>query len=295
MRRETGLSEGAVSVSYAAIALARKIFGDLTGLNVLILGAGEMAKLTGTHLKAQQVRQHHHRQPDAAHAAQTARAAARRPARCPGPTLDRGARARRHRRHRHRRRRAGADARAVSTTVMRPRRSRPLFIIDIAVPRDVEPAVGDLEQVFLYNIDDLQAIVQGEPGAASERAGAGRSDRRRGGREVRAWLQSRDVIPTVVALRAAVRGDPAGGAASGSSRSWRRLPPEARARVDEITQLIVEKLLLTPTEQLKAVRRRDAWSRPTADALNRLFGLGADEPAAEAPRTARDVADPPAT
>ena len=57
MRRETGISEGAVSVSYAAIALARKIFGDLTGLNVVILGAGEMAKLTGVHLKAQQVRQ----------------------------------------------------------------------------------------------------------------------------------------------------------------------------------------------------------------------------------------------
>ena len=57
VRRETGLSEGAVSVSYAAIALARKIFGDLTGLNVLILGAGGMAKLTGIHLKAQQVRQ----------------------------------------------------------------------------------------------------------------------------------------------------------------------------------------------------------------------------------------------
>src|SRR6185295_14334355 len=53
VRRETGISEGAVSVSYAAIALARKIFGDLTGLNVVILGAGEMAKLTGIHLKAQ--------------------------------------------------------------------------------------------------------------------------------------------------------------------------------------------------------------------------------------------------
>ena len=57
MRSETGLGEGAVSVSYAAIALAKKIFGDLKGLDVLILGAGEMAKLTGVHLQAQHVRQ----------------------------------------------------------------------------------------------------------------------------------------------------------------------------------------------------------------------------------------------
>src|SRR5918996_883608 len=57
VRAETGLGEGAVSVSYAAIALARKIFGDLTGLNVLILGAGEMAKLTAVHLQAQRVKQ----------------------------------------------------------------------------------------------------------------------------------------------------------------------------------------------------------------------------------------------
>src|SRR3954454_25115201 len=57
VRTETGLGEGAVSISYAAIALAKKIFGRLNGLNVLILGAGEMAKLTATHLQAQDVKQ----------------------------------------------------------------------------------------------------------------------------------------------------------------------------------------------------------------------------------------------
>ena len=56
VRSETGLGEGAVSVSHAAIELARKIFGELSGLNVLILGAGEMAELTGVHLRAQQVK-----------------------------------------------------------------------------------------------------------------------------------------------------------------------------------------------------------------------------------------------
>ena len=84
---------------------------------------------------------------------------------------------------------------------MRPRRNRPLFIIDIAVPRDVEAAAGKLDQVFLYNIDDLQAIVQ-------------ENLARRGGELARAeaivdeevgtfaaWMQSREIVPTVVALR----------------------------------------------------------------------------------------------
>ena len=153
VRRETGISEGAVSVSYAAIALARKIFGDLTGLNVVILGAGEMAKLTGMHLKAQQVRQ--------MTVASRTLAAAERLARqldgraVPWSELTDAL--------------EGADivitatgavepvlTRAGVVEVMRPRRQRPLFIIDIALPRDVEPSVGDLEQVFL-TIDDLQA------------------------------------------------------------------------------------------------------------------------------------------
>src|SRR5262249_61136112 len=133
---------------------------------------------------------------------------------------------------------------------------RPVFIIDIAVPRDVEAAAGELEQVLRYNIDDLQASVR-------------ENLARRAGEVTRAeaivdeelekfgtWLRARGVIPTVVALRQ-------------SFESIRRaeldrldfklsaLPPEvrdeARSRVDEITHLIVEKLLLTPTAQLKAL------------------------------------------
>ena len=84
---------------------------------------------------------------------------------------------------------------------MRPRRSRPLFIIDIAVPRDVDPAAGGLDQVFLYNIDDLQTIVKenlARRTAEVERAEAiVREEVDRFG----TWMQSREVVPTVVALR----------------------------------------------------------------------------------------------
>ena len=137
--------------------------------------------------------------------------------------------------------------------VMRPRRSRPLFIIDIAVPRDVEPAVGDLDQVFLYNIDDLQTIVKEN---LARRAKSSRAPRPSSTEEV-------DAVHVVDAVArsdadggraaAALRDDPAGGAARASSRKLARPPPEARARVDEVTRLIVEKLLLTPTEQLKGL------------------------------------------
>src|SRR5581483_2503502 len=83
----------------------------------------------------------------------------------------------------------------------RPRRNRPLFIIDIAVPRDVEPAAGEIEQVFLYNVDDLQATVRenlarrANEVAHAEAIVAEELDRFAG------WFRSRGAVPTIVALR----------------------------------------------------------------------------------------------
>jgi glutamyl-tRNA reductase len=277
VRNETGLGEGAVSVSYAAIALAKKIFGHLNGRSVLIVGAGEMAKLTGVHLQAQQVKQ-------IAIANRTFAAAQNLAARLGGQAvawdeLDDAL--------------AAADIVVTATgasepvlgrtrveEVMRPRRSRPLFIIDIAVPRDVEAAVGNLDQVFLYNIDDLRTIVKenlARRGGELEHAEAIVEE------EVSrftSWMQSREIVPTVVALRQrfeAIRQSEL----TRLEPKLAGLPPEARARIDEITRLIVEKLLLTPTEQLKAVSD-EAMIVAYADALNRLFSLAQDHSAREA-------------
>jgi glutamyl-tRNA reductase len=284
VRSETGLGEGAVSVSYAAISLARKIFGDLSGLGVLVLGAGEMAKLTAIHLQAQQVRQ--------VTIASRTQAAAERlagelgAAAIPWEDLDKAL--------------ASADVIVTATgahepvltrarveEVMRPRRSRPLFIIDIAMPRDVEAGVGNLDQVFLYNIDDLQTIVKENLARRSAELEEAESIVAAEVARFTGWMQSRDIIPTVVALRQRFENI--------RQSELRRLepklsalPPEARARVDEITRLIVEKLLLTPTEQLKAVT--DETTVATyADALNQLFALAAEEQAraAEPVRTAK--------
>jgi glutamyl-tRNA reductase len=270
VRAETGVGEGAVSVSYAAIALAKKIFGQLKGRSVLILGAGEMAKLTGVHLQAQQVQEI----AISSRTFSTAQALASRLGgrAVPWTALDEAL--------------SAADivitatgagepvlTRARVEDVMRPRRNRPIFIIDIALPRDVEPAAGNLDQVFLYNIDDLQAIVN-------------ENLARRGSELVRAeaiveeevarfasWMQSREIVPTVVALRQRFETIRQGELARLDTK-MNGLPPEARARVDEITRLIVEKLLLTPTEQLKALSD-ETTAVAYADALNKLFGLSA--------------------
>jgi glutamyl-tRNA reductase len=282
VRNETELGSGAVSISFAAVSLARKIFGDLRGHAVLVIGAGDMGKLTARHLKSQGVHQVTITSRSMAHAARTAEAIGGASA-APWEEMDTalntsdivitatGAA-------------APILTKARVEAVMRLRRNRPLFIIDIAMPRDVEAAAGEIEQVFLYNIDDLQATVRENLARrASEVARAETIV----GEEVEkfaGWLRSRGAIPTVVALRQrfeTIRRSELERLLKSSN-----LPSEARARVDEITRLIIEKLLLTPTEQLKAAGDTDAVGAYN-DALTKLFGLSAQQgssPDSEQPR-----------
>src|SRR5678815_4239446 len=156
VRRETALGEGAVSVSFEAVAIARKIFARLEGRRVLVVGAGDISTLTAQHLRAGGVGEILIASRTAAHSQALAE-------QVNGfavpwsemiPAL------------------GTADIVITATGASRPiitrahveavtrRRSDPLYIIDLAVPRDVEASVGDIEQVFLYNIDDLQKFVQ---------------------------------------------------------------------------------------------------------------------------------------
>lgn len=268
VRTETALGEGAVSISFAAVALARKIFGRLTGRRVLVVGAGEISTLTAQHLRAQGVGEMTIASRTVVHAEALASAVGghaiaweQMPAAL-----------------------AHADIVLTATGSQRPiitrahvdaatgrRRRDPLFIIDVAVPRDVESSVGDLEQVFLYNVDDLQSIVQenlSRRGAEVERAERIVDDELA---RFLAWQRSRGAVPTIVALRErfdAIRraelqrleGKLAG------------LSPDGRAAVDQVTRLIVEKLLLEPTEQLKALPDEETQVAYT-EAVNRLFRL----------------------
>jgi glutamyl-tRNA reductase len=272
VRSETGLSEGAVSVSYAALGLARKICGDLSRLTALIVGAGDMAELTARHLAAQKPAALLVSSRTTRHATTLASEVSGKVV--PWTELDRAL--------------AAADIVVTATGATEPilsrqrvadatraRAGRPLFIIDIAVPRDVEASAGALEQVFLYNIDDLQSIVSenlSRRGTEMARAEAIVNE------EVDAflaWSRSRSAMPTVVALRQRFENIRQAELVRLQPR-LAALPPDARARVDEITRLIVEKLLITPTEQLKSLADRDVLSA-YADALSHLFALGPDD------------------
>src|SRR3990170_3712144 len=240
VRSETSLGEGAVSVSFAAVALARKIFGMLDARTVLVVGAGEMGKLTALHMKSQGVRRMIITSRTTAHAEALSQAIdaavipwEHLPVALSEADIVITA--------------TGANVPIISRqlvdTAMRPRRHRPLFVIDIAVPRDVDPAAGDLEQVFLYNIDDLQAVVAE---SLSKRTAEIEQAERIVAQEVdrfRTWMQSRGAIPTVVALRQHVESVRRAELQRLESQLLSGLPPEARAAVEQITRLMMEKLL----------------------------------------------------
>jgi glutamyl-tRNA reductase len=273
VRAETGLGEGAVSVSYAAISLARKIFGNLQERRVLVVGAGDMAELTALHLQSQQVAQIVVTNRTLARAAALARKV--------GGTAvawaavddellqaDIVVTA------------TGAQTPVISAPsidrVMRARRNRPLFVVDIGLPRNVDPAAGKLEQVFLYNIDDLRAMISENLVRRQEQTAQAEVMIGREVDDFVVWQRSRGAIPTLVALRRrfeAVR-----------EAELERLAPrlnglsaDARARVEDVTRLLVQKLLLEPTERLKTTPD-EATAAHYADALTQLFSLGEPHP-----------------
>ena len=268
VRSETALGEGAVSISFAAVQLARKIFGRLQGRRVLVVGAGEISTLTAQHLRANGAAEVAITNRTAAHAQALATEVGGHWVPWEGLANALGS----------------ADiivtatgsqrpiiTRAHVETALRGHRRDPLFIFDVAVPRDVEASVGEIEQVFLYNVDDLQSIVHenlSKRASEIERAEAIVQEELT---RFAAWQRSRGAIQTVVALRdrfEAVRR-------SELQRLESRmggLPPETRAAFDQLTRLIVEKLLLDPTEQLKALPDEETQAAYT-EAVNRLFRL----------------------
>jgi glutamyl-tRNA reductase len=278
VRSETALGRGAVSLAYAAVSPARKIFGKLHGRKVLIIGAGEISTLVAQHLRGEGVAEVVITSRTAAHADALAQTVSGRsiPWREMPHALGR------------------ADIIITATGAQRPiitraqveavtgrKRSGPLFIVDLAVPRDVEASVGDIEQVFLYNVDDLQSIVQEN---LSRRVAEIEHAERIVEEEVAhftAWQRSRAAVPTIRALRDRFEATRRSelhrlkGKLSG-------LPPEAFDKVDEITRLLVEKLLLGPTEQLKALPDEETQAAYT-EAINRLFRLIEEPEPAERP------------
>jgi glutamyl-tRNA reductase len=284
VRTETALGEGAVSIGFAAVTLARKIFGRLAGRRVLVIGAGEISTLTAEHLRAQGVGEIVITSRTSAHAETLAASVGGRAARWEDVTALLGT----------------ADIVITATGSQRPiltraqvetttgrHRPDPLFIIDLAVPRDVEASVGDIEQVFLYNVDDLLSIVQENLSRRSREIAHAETIVAEELLKFATWQRSRGAVPTVVALRQrfdAIRRSELQRLES----KLTGLSPDARARVDEVTRLIVEKLLLEPTEQLKALPDEETQVAYT-EAVNRLFRLRTGESASSSTDAAADT------
>jgi glutamyl-tRNA reductase len=270
VRSETGLGHGAASVSSAAVDLAKKIFGSLKGRRALVLGAGEMSETTLECLQSEGVR-------TAIVANRTFERARELAERWGGEAvrLDDFATAL-----------PQVDIVICSTSAPHPVLTRdrlrqalpggpprPLCIIDIAIPRDVEPAVADEPNVFLYNIDDLTQIVDDNLGRRRAQLPAAEGILAAEVEEFWAWYASLAVVPTIRALRE--HGERVRQAeAERALRQLAHLRPEDREAVDALTRALTNKLLHAPTVRL---RHAAGNGRGTAalDTVRYLFELDA--------------------
>jgi len=268
VRTETKIASSAVSVAFAAVELAKKILGDLSGKTVMLIGAGEMCELAAKHFLnsgAKRVMVSNRTFARAERLAEEFGGEA-----VPFEELFE---------HLHR-----ADIVLSSTgaphviiapkdveAVVKRRRFKPMFFIDIAVPRDIDPKVNDVESAYLFTVDDLQEIVQANLAQRNLEAEKAEEiiDQEIG--QFFKWLSTLEATPTIVALRGKFEEIRRAELAR-SIASWKDLTPEAEKRLDALTGAIINKLLHTPTTVLKQAGqggRTDLY----VDALRQLFEL----------------------
>jgi glutamyl-tRNA reductase len=268
VRTETGVGIAAVSVAYVAVELARKILGDLKDKTVLLIGAGEMAELAARHLRT------HAEKPIIVvnrtyeNACTLAGHLRGRPV--PMEQLDDGL--------------VDADVVITSTGsceslikasnlrgVMRRRRHRPIFLIDIAIPRDVEPEANEIDGVYLYNIDDLQAVVQENVGERQQEAIRGEAIVDEEARKFVEWTRTLESAPTIIALKKKLEGirEVELARLNGKLSS---LSPAQKETVEIITRSIINKIAHDPIAFLKKAGSRSKRN-VYLDVAQRLFGL----------------------
>ena len=280
--RKPALGEGAVSVGFAAVALARKIFGRLDGRRVLVVGAGEISTLTAQHLRVAGRRRHRDHQPDR-RARRRARGRGGRPRHPLGRAARRAGRGR-HRHHRHRL--AAADPHPCATSRPSPGGAAASRCSSSTSPCRATSSRRSARSSRCSSTTSTtcRPIVQENLSRRSSEIGRAESIVAEEVERFSAWRRSRGAVPTVVALRQRFEQIRRAELQRLESKLG-GLPPEARASVDEVTRLIVEKLLLAPTAQLKALPDEETQIAYT-EAVNRLFELR-DDDAADARRTRR--------
>jgi glutamyl-tRNA reductase len=267
-RSETAIAESPASVPSAAAALAQQVFGELGGRTVLLIGAGTAGELAARSLAAREATIGCVLSRSLERAEEVARSFGARAA-----TLDRvedelpqadvvvsstGAP-------------AVVLERAQVERTARGRRGRPLLLVDIALPRDLDPGINEVAGCYLYDMDDLEAVVA--ESLAGRRREAARAEALAAEEAERfgEWHASRDVVPAIASLRAQAEEIRARELARAEGRLSRLSEPERRA-VESVTAQIVNKLLHLPTVRMKeAAATADGPAYVTA--LEHLFGL----------------------
>jgi len=270
VRTETKIAENAVSISFAAVELAKKIFGDLGGKSAMLLGAGEMAELAAKHLINVGV----DRMVVANRTLERAQELARE---FNGSAIPFGEFPDELVRTDIVLCSTGAPEYVVThdhvKEALKERRNKPLFLIDISVPRNLDPEINELDNAYLYDIDDLQGVV--ETNVAERRAEAERAERivEEEIETFTRWIASLDAVPTVIALREraeAVRDEEL-------AKAFRRLgnvDPKTEKIISGLAHGIVNKMLHPPTV---ALRTEAAEKEILIDLVRRIYRLDGDE------------------
>jgi glutamyl-tRNA reductase len=254
VRAQTAIGESPASVSSAAAALAEQVFGDLGGCKILLIGVGEVGDQAARNLRRRgaEIALTANSKTDRAQLeAELARVdvvvSATTSA---GYVLD-------------------------AETVERARQGRQLLFIDLAVPRDLDPAIHELDSCYLYDIDDLEAIVSetlvGRRGEATRAEAIVATE----AEKFHAWHASLDVVPAIASLRAHAEGIREAELRKAEGVLG-RLDDTQRRAVESMTAQIVNKLLHLPTVRMKQAAV-SADGVIYAEAVRHLFGLGEDE------------------
>ena len=269
VRNETAVATSAVSVASVAVDLAKKIFGNLQGKSIYLVGAGKMSELAARHLLAHGAAQLYvsNRTYERALALAKKFGGEALPFEQLYDTVPQ------------------ADIVISSTGAphaifrkehgerfLSKRRNRPMFFIDIAVPRDVDPDMNKLDGIFVYDIDDLQQVVTSH--VADRRVEADRAEAivQLEVDKFQARLQTLDVVPTIVSLQEHLETVRQAEIDRVRGRLG-TLSPEQELAVEALTRGIINKIMHTPITTLKTAARESSEATTVIDLVRRLFGL----------------------
>ena len=266
VRSETGIGDSSLSVPHVAVKLAEEVFGRLRGRKALVLGAGEMSELVVKHRKDRGVA-------EVRIANRTAGRAAALAARVGGVAVGFDALAEELAKVDVVVSSTGAGEWVVGSEAVAgalSRREEPLFFIDIGVPRDVDPVVQNLDRAYVYDVDDLQAVVERNTDDRSAAAAAAEVMIEPAVLEYMSWLSTLHVVPLIKELR------------DGAERIRRHeiartldrieLSPEEVEAVERMSHVLVNKLLHGPIQEIKALAKAGSPAE-SAEVRRRLLAL----------------------